>query len=132
MFHPNFWRTVGIASAAFGLILLALLYVAFPEWLQDLDFWRTFGIVAAAIGQTAFALLYVTFPWWRNFLGRALFFKGASFAIVLDVQVIGRMKDWAHEDVTFVVLYCLLAVAIWVQTFTFLRVRMSARDHEVV
>lgn len=89
----------------------------------DIEFWRSGGLLASALGQTVFALLYLTFPWWKTFLGKALFFKAASFAVVMNVLLLGRTIDWPHEDATFVALYWVLAFGIWVQAFAFLRTR---------
>lgn len=96
-----------------------------------IEFWRTTNIVIAAAGQTLFALLYATFPWWRNFLGRALFFKAVAFMLLVDIAVMGRIWDWPHEDATFVVLYGVLGVGIWVQLIAFLRVRLEGREDAV-
>ena len=94
----------------------------------DMEFWRTTGIVTATAGQVAFALLYATFPWWDSPLGKALFFKASSFAIVLSVMVVGRTVDWPGEDTTFTVLYYVLALGIWVQAIAFFRVKRAGRQ----
>lgn len=98
---------------------------------MSIDFWRTAGIAMAAIGQTAFVLLYLTFPWWEKFLGRALFFKAVTFALLVDIAVLGRVLDWDFEDVTFVVLYWITALGIWAQFVAFLRVRLQHRQDAV-
>lgn len=97
----------------------------------DIDFWRTVNITIAALGQSLFVVLYSTFPWWRNFLGKALFFKASAFALLVDVAVAGRIWDWPHEDETFVILYGLLGLGIWVQLIAFLRVRLEGRADSV-
>lgn len=93
---------------------------------HDMNFWRTVTIITAAIGQTLFVALYLTWPWWKEFLGRALFTKAVSLGALLDVAVIGRLTDWPKEDFTFVTLYGLVALGIWIQLIAFLRVRMSS------
>lgn len=94
----------------------------------SIEFWRTSGIIVTAIGQTAFVALYITWPWWTRFLGRALFFKALAFALLVDIAVCGRIWDWAHEDATFVVLYWLLGLGVWVQFFAFLKIKLQHRD----
>lgn len=89
---------------------------------------RTAGLVAMAVGQTAFMLLYLFWPWWTTFLGRALFFKAAAFAILLDVALTGRLLGWQYKDEVFVTLYWILAIAIWAQFFAFLRVKVEHRE----
>lgn len=98
----------------------------------SIEFWRTAGIISTAIGQTAFALLYMTFPWWKSFLGRALFFKAAAFMLLVDIAVVGRIYDWSFEEVTFIVLYWILAIGVWFQFFAFLRVRSHSRQDRAV
>lgn len=95
--------------------------------MTGLDLWRTVFITAAAVGQTFFVLLYVTFPWWRSFLGRALFIKAITFAILLDVAVVGRIWDWGSEQATIVTLYGVVAFGIWSQTSAFIRVMLTNR-----
>lgn len=99
---------------------------------MGIDFWRTAALLAAAIGQTAFVVLYAFFPWWEKFLGRALFFKAFALGLLADVAIFGRLTDWRYEDETFVAMYALLALGIWVQFFAFLRVRLAHRQASVV
>lgn len=87
--------------------------------IQSLEFWRTATLTAAALGQTAFALFYLTLPWWRTFLGRALFFKAATFMLLLDIGVAGRIFDWPGEEATIVALYGLVSFGTWGQFAAF-------------
>lgn len=96
--------------------------------IHDIDFWRTFAICTAAVGQTLFVSLYLTFPWWKRLFGRALFFKAVSLGALVDIAVAGRIWDWRGEDVTFVVLYSVLALGIWAQFFAFLYVKVSGNS----
>lgn len=89
----------------------------------SIEFWRTVTIVSAAVGQTLFVALYATFPWWRSLLGRSLFFKALSFGVLLDVAVAGRIWDWSGEDATFVTLYGLVSLGVWIQLIAFIRVK---------
>lgn len=93
--------------------------------LHDLDFWRTFMLGAVAVGQTTFAALYATFPWWKTFLGRALFYKAITLALLSDVFILSRLFDFGDLDVLFVVLYGLLALGVWFQFFAFLSIRRT-------
>lgn len=88
--------------------------------MNDLYDYRLLPLLVAALGQAVFVLLYVAFPWWKTFLGRALFFKAFAFASLLAVVSCGVAFDWAHEQTTFLVLYCALAVGIWYQVFAFI------------
>lgn len=83
---------------------------------------RTVMLAAAALGQGAFVALYLFFPWWRSILGRVLFSTAVVILAVLVTATAGRIWDWPHEDDTFAVLYVLLTVVIWAQTFAFLQV----------
>lgn len=94
---------------------------------NDIDTWRTVTLASMAFGQTAFVILYLTFPWWRTFLGRALFYKALTLAILLDFGFAARYYDFIRSDKLFVVLYILLAGGIWWQFFAFLHVKQSGR-----
>lgn len=99
--------------------------------LFDLDTWRTITLGIVALGQTAFVLLYATFPWWRSFLGRALFFKAFTLAVLVDAFMVTRIVSWGHYDVLFVVLYGFFAIGVWFQFSAFLRVRLQHRQDQV-
>lgn len=91
--------------------------------MEDASFWRTLAITCAAFGQTMFIGLYTLFPWWNDPLGRALFFKALSIAILLDLALLSRVVDMPMEDTLFTFLYFAFAVGVWVQAFTFLRIQ---------
>lgn len=87
----------------------------------EIETWRTFNILFTAVGQTLFISFYLTLPWWRTFLGRALFVKSMSFALLVDVAVLGRIYEWPYEDATFVVLYGLVGIGAWGQFIAFVK-----------
>lgn len=91
--------------------------------LFDLDTWRTIAIGSAALGQTCFAALYLLFfPWWNSFLGRALFYKAITLAVLTDLVFLARFFGFARNDELFVFLYLALSFGIWWQFSAFLRV----------
>ena len=91
----------------------------------NLNLLETSVLGVAAVGQLLFLLLYGTFPWWRSFLGRALFVKALTVAILLSVWEAGRFFDWTHEEGTFALLGALVCVGIWGQVFAFLGVMLT-------
>lgn len=93
----------------------------------DLNVWRTITLGLLALGQTCFAVLYGFFPFYRTFLGRALFYKAMTFAVLVDMYILTRFWEVSHADELFVALYALLAVGVWWQFFAFLRVWKKAR-----
>lgn len=95
--------------------------------LNDLDLWRTTALAMLALGQTAFALLYALFPFYQTFLGRALFYKAVTFALLADMFILTRVWTIPHADLVFVILYSLLAVGVWWQSFAFLKIWKKAR-----
>lgn len=96
--------------------------------MYDLEWWKGVVVVTAAVGQTLFALLYMTFPWYRTFLGRALFIKAVTFAVMIDVAVAGMIWDWEHEYEMLVVLYALTTFGIWAQLTAFTIQRFGHKD----
>lgn len=97
---------------------------------MSLEGWRILTISMAAVGQTLFVLLYMTFPWYKTFLGRALFIKAATFMMLVDVAVLGRIFDWDHEDIWIVVLYGTTAFGVWAQLVAFLCQRIAHRNDD--
>lgn len=93
----------------------------------DLNTWRTIIIATSAVGQTLFVLLYITFPWWKTFLGRALFYKGLTMAVLLDALSLARIFGWAHDDQIFVILYSFVTIGIWWQLSAFARTKIQNR-----
>lgn len=90
--------------------------------MNDVGFWRSATLGLAAVGQTLFTVLYALLPWWNHYLGRALFFKSLILSVLLNVAFLSRGLDWTYEDATFVVMYGLMALGIWVQTIAFFKV----------
>lgn len=89
---------------------------------------RTLALTVVALGQTLFVILYLTFPWYRTFLGKALFFKAAILATLVDLGLVARtfpdLLDWSE---VFIGLYFLLGFGVWFQLLAFLRVRIDAK-----
>jgi len=94
----------------------------------DADFWRTAMLAGVALGQTLFVILYSTFPWYKTFLGRALYYKALTLALITDVFIASRIWDFGALDVVFVALYFLLGIGVWWQLFAFLRVKHHGPD----
>lgn len=97
---------------------------------MDINTWRTVLLGFVALGQTAFVVLYFTFPWQKSFLGRALFFKAVSLAILTDAFIVTRTFPLGNTDLMFILLYALLALGVWAQFFAFLKVRAEGHQNE--
>ena len=82
---------------------------------MEIDSWRHLAIITAAIPQTMFVITWGLLPWWKDFVGRALFFKSASFAILLDAAAAYIFLEGKYEDATIVGLYWLVALSCWWQ-----------------
>lgn len=93
--------------------------------------WRVILFGIAAFLQTTFVLLYLTFPWYETFLGRALFGKALSLAVVMDVFLASHVFGLGAPNAMFLVLYVVLILGIGAQTLAFLRVRLAGRQNEV-
>jgi len=98
------------------------------------DLWLTLPLVLCALPQTAFVLLYGVprlgaGEWWGDYVGRALFFKSATLAVLLDVLAarlaylavdaqdvtVKAMPPAAAIDGVFSVLYWLIFASICYQ-----------------
>lgn len=100
---------------------------------HGIEYWRTVALTSVAIGQTVFVLLYMTFPWFKTFLGKALFYKAAVLAVLVDVGLFARLNpDAPAWNLTFTLLYTLLGVGVWVQFFAFLQIRTEDRGSHAV
>ena len=99
--------------------------------LQDPNFWRTFAIITAAVGQTAFIMLYFFFPWYESFLGRSLFGKSVALAVIMDFAAMSRIFDFGSNDLAFTIMYLAVAVGVWWQFSSFVRVALADRKDEV-
>lgn len=87
--------------------------------MYDSESMRTATVTFLAVGQVLFALLYCTFPWWDSFLGKALFFKAAIFAIVLGAAAVSRNFPAIWWNEFFTVMYLVLGVGVWLQLLAF-------------
>ena len=109
------------------------------------DVWLLLPLMLSALPQTAFVLLYGipwlgAGEWWRDFVGRALFFKSLTLALLLDVltaRLLYLMTQAASVDVKwvppegsfdrlFVVLYWAIFASICYQLWALVRQRTSA------
>ena len=95
---------------------------------MDILWWYTAIALVAAVGQTLFVLLYMTFPWYETFLGKALFAKALTLALLLDVALIRAIFEWDRDGVWIVSLYGLAALGIWAQFLAFLVQRFGGHD----
>jgi hypothetical protein len=62
--------------------------------------WPDWGLTAlwiAAVVQTCFVVTYGLSPWWRHFVGRALFSKSASLAIILWLTVVNHYLTYDYQ-----------------------------------
>lgn len=83
-------------------------------------------IEIAAPGQTLFVLLYgFGSPWWRSPTGRAIFTKGVSLALILDLSVAAHYLEHLPPWVGPVVLG-LTAVGVYMQLGALLHERRRA------
>lgn len=92
----------------------------------SLEDWRTVLLGFAGLGQTFFVLLYLTFPWFDSLLGKALFSKAVTLAVLLDVGVAARVLGFTQFNWFWILLYVALAVTIWMQFFAFVEVKLRA------
>lgn len=99
--------------------------------LNDLNFWRTVAIITAGVGQTSFILLYLTFPWYKSFLGRSLFGKSLALTVIMDFAALSRIFDFGGSDMVFTIMYSGLALGVWWQFSSFVRVALDGRKDEV-
>lgn len=97
---------------------------------MDILWWYTAIAIIASVGQTLFVLLYMTFPWFETFLGKALFIKALTLALLLDVALAGVLLDWPHEEIWIVALYGLTAFGIWAQFVAFSVHRFGRSDQD--
>lgn len=95
----------------------------------DFETLRTVALGVVSLGQTLFVILYATFPWYKTFLGRALFYKAVTLAVLTDVFIVSRLVEIPHADIVFVALYLFLGYGVWWQFLAFLKVRREGRQH---
>lgn len=80
--------------------------------------WVDAGLVAlwvAAVVQTCFVLIYGVSPWWRHFVGRALFIKSASLAIILWLTVVNHYLVYDYQLQVSVIATWVVALGICFQ-----------------
>jgi hypothetical protein len=87
------------------------------------DGWERTALVALLVGavaQTTFILIYGTRKWYLVRVGRAIFFKSAALALVLDLSVVNTfVPPYGHQEqvsavsivaITVTILYQLVAL----------------------
>lgn len=89
--------------------------------------WIHAAVTVGAVGQTLFIMLFGSAMklWLPDFVGRALFTKGLVLAVILDLGVVAIWVD--VPLVVFVVLYWLIAAAIWQQFAALVVMRRQRR-----
>lgn len=97
---------------------------------MNILWWYTAIAIAASVGQTLFVLLYMTFPWYNTFLGKALFIKALTLALLLNMALAGAIWDWGSEDVWIVSLYGIASFGIWAQLVAFSVQRFGNKDQD--
>lgn len=100
------------------------------DMVHDWNAYRTVALCAAALGQTMFVLLYATFPWYKTFLGRSLFGKAVALLVIMDFAALSRLFDFGANDVVFTLMYGSLAIGVWWQFHSFLRVRVDGHHDQ--
>lgn len=86
--------------------------------------WLDLGLVAlwvSAIAQVSFVVLYATRKFWRHFVGRALFFKSVSFAVLLVMSLVNRVWQYPHQLEVAVLLLWFIACATCLQLYALIR-----------
>lgn len=90
------------------------------DWLfhASLVDWEIRLVYAAAIPQTLFVLGYGFLnPWWRSAVGRALWTKALSLALLLDLTVFAEIFGYDYplrEQITLGIV-ALIAAGAWMQ-----------------
>lgn len=83
------------------------------------DGWEKTALVALVVGavaQTLFVLIYGSRPWYRVRVGRALFFKSAALAVVLDLSVTNALvPPYRFQEQVGTVVIVLITVTILYQ-----------------
>lgn len=77
--------------------------------------WFDVGLVAlwaAAVVQTGFVIVYGLGPWRRHFVGRALFAKSASLAVLLWLSVINYYLTYRFQLQVTVIATCAVTASI--------------------
>ena len=67
---------------------------------MEFEFWRLLPLILAAPAQTAFVIIYASRrlgagDWWGDLVGRALFLKSATLAVLVDIIVSSLLVNWA-------------------------------------
>lgn len=120
-------ETKGLAIIAIITGLVLGLSFAFDV---DLHIVKAISFVVGAVAQTAFVILYGMAPWWRDFVGRALFIKSLTLAVLIDTAVVDSFLPKGIGLTYFVVLYWLVVMGICWQFVALVRQRWESH-HEI-
>lgn len=66
---------------------------------MEFEFWRLLPLILIAPAQTAFVIIYASRrlgagDWWAESVGRALFFKSATLAALVNIIVCVLALNW--------------------------------------
>lgn len=66
---------------------------------MEFEFWRLLPLILIAPAQTAFVIIYASRrlgagDWWAENVGRALFFKSATLAALVDIICVFFAYNW--------------------------------------
>lgn len=91
---------------------------------MNLHTWTEIGkaaLIWAAVVQTMFVIIYGTRRWWASQVGKALFLKSATLALLLDSAVANLFLTYRYQLQVGVVLVVCVAVAVSYQLIALVR-----------
>ncbi len=111
---------------------------------MEFEFWRLFPLILAAPAQTAFVIIYASRrlgagDWWADLVGRALFFKSATLATLVDIiccvflynyltgEYTGIQWEYAKSPIFGILVtgYWIVAAAVYYQLYALIKNRFS-------
>lgn len=96
----------------------------------SLETWYAIIVVGSTVGQTLFVLLYLTFPWYQTFLGKALFIKGVTLMVMLDIVLARAIWGVPRSESVVVIAFGLTGLGIWAQFVAFAIHRFGGADQD--
>ncbi len=115
---------------------------------MSLEIWRYLPIILTAPAQIVFVFVYASKrlgagDWWRDIVGRALFLKSATLALLLGTAVISYANHWIEGrfttvswgaesklDVAVMITYWLVCLAIYYQLAVLIKKRFIPERDE--
>lgn len=76
---------------------------------------QIFLVAIAAVCQTCFVGLYSLRPWWRHYVGKALFYKSLSLALLLDTQIMSVWVQFRYQELLDTVVIAVVTGAVVIQ-----------------